>query len=149
VLVVEDEDDVRIYSTESLRELGFTVLEAHDGPSALRLIDSHPEIELLFTDVGLPGINGRDLVEQARQRRPDLKVLFTTGYARDAIVHQGRLDPGIELLAKPFTRAQLAERVRQALDMRSDFNTWRSRVDSKAFAASQSGAPRPEKKREK
>jgi PAS domain S-box-containing protein len=149
VLVVEDEDDVRIYSTESLRELGFTVLEAHDGPSALRLIENHPEIELLFTDVGLPGINGRDLVEQARQRRPDLKVLFTTGYARDAIVHQGRLDPGIELLAKPFTRAQLAERVRQALDMRSDFNTWRSRVDSKAFAASQSGAPRPGKKQEK
>jgi nitrogen-specific signal transduction histidine kinase/CheY-like chemotaxis protein len=120
VLVVEDEDDVRIYTTESLRELGFTVLEAHDGPSALRVIASHPEIELLFTDVGLPGISGRDLLDQARQHRPDLKVLFTTGYARDAIVHQGRLDPGIELLAKPFTRAQLAERVRRTLDMRSN-----------------------------
>jgi CheY-like chemotaxis protein len=71
---------------------------------------------LLFTDVGLPGINGRELVDQVRRRWPHLKVLFTTGYARNAIVHQGKLDPGIELLTKPFTRAQLAQRVRQVLD---------------------------------
>jgi PAS domain S-box-containing protein len=120
ILVVEDDDDVRIYSTESLRELGFSVLEAHDGPSALRVLDSHPEIKLLFTDVGLPGINGRELVEQARKLRPQLGILFTTGYARNAIVHQGRLDPGVELLTKPFTRAQLAERVRYVLDTKRD-----------------------------
>jgi PAS domain S-box-containing protein len=116
ILVVEDEEDVRLYSTESLRELGFTVLEAHDGTSALRVLEQHPKINLLFTDVGLPGINGRELVDQVRRRWPHLKVLFTTGYARNAIVHQGKLDPGIELLTKPFTRAQLAQRVRQVLD---------------------------------
>lgn len=116
ILVVEDDDDVRIYSTESLRELGFSVLEAHDGPSALKLLEHHPEVNLLFTDVGLPGINGRQLVDEVHRRRPRLKVLFTTGYARNAIVHQGRLDPGVELLTKPFTRAQLASRVRDVLD---------------------------------
>lgn len=116
ILVVEDDDDVRIYSTESLRELGFSVLEAQDGPSALRVLEHHPEVSLLFTDVGLPGINGRQLVDEVHRRRPGLKVLFTTGYARNAIVHQGRLDPGVELLTKPFTRAQLAARVRDVLD---------------------------------
>jgi PAS domain S-box-containing protein len=116
VLVVEDEEDVRIYSVESLRELGFSVLEAPDGPTALQLLEQHPEIDLLFTDVGLPGINGRELVEAARRLRPNLKVLFTTGYARNAIVHQGRLDEGVDLLTKPFTRAQLATRVRDVLD---------------------------------
>jgi CheY-like chemotaxis protein len=116
ILVVEDDDDVRIYSTESLRELGFTVLEAADGQAALRILEHHPEVSMLFTDVGLPGFNGRELVEQARQRRPGLRVLFTTGYARNAIVHQGRLDAGVELLTKPFTRAQLSTRIRQVLD---------------------------------
>jgi PAS domain S-box-containing protein len=116
ILVVEDDDDVRIYSTECLRELGFTTLEAHDGPSALRALEHHPQVKLLFTDVGLPGMTGRELVDEARRRRPDLKVLFTTGYARDAIVHQGRLDPGVELLTKPFTRTQLAVRIREVLD---------------------------------
>jgi PAS domain S-box-containing protein len=116
ILVVEDDDDVRIYSTESLRELKFNVLEASTAEAALRLLERHPEISLLFTDVGLPGANGRELVDTARRRTPDLKVLFTTGYARDAIVHRGRLDPGVELLTKPFTRAQLALRIRQVLD---------------------------------
>ncbi len=116
ILVVEDDEDVRSYSAGSLRDLGFTVLEANDGPSALRMLDSHPEIQLLFTDVGLPGINGRQLVDAARGIRPDLPVLFTSGYARSAIVHQGRLDAGVQLLTKPFTRAQLAIRVREALD---------------------------------
>jgi PAS domain S-box-containing protein len=117
ILVVEDDDDVRIYSTESLRELKFNVLEASNAASALRVLDEHPEIKLLFTDVGLPGANGRELVDAALRRRPDLKVLFTTGYARNAIVHQGRLDAGVELLTKPFTRAQLAVRIREVLDM--------------------------------
>jgi PAS domain S-box-containing protein len=116
ILVVEDDDDVRIYTTSSLRELGFTVLEASDGESALRLLTMHPEIALLFTDVGLPRLNGRQLVDQAKTLRPDLKVLFTSGYARQAIVHDGRLDQGVELLTKPFTRSQLAARIRGVLD---------------------------------
>ena len=116
VLVVEDDTDVRLYSVESLRELGFNVLEAIDGPSALRMLEEHPEIDLLFTDIGLPGLNGRQVVEKARERNPQLRVLFTTGYARNAIVHQGRLDEGVELLTKPFNRAQLAQRVRDVLD---------------------------------
>ena len=118
ILVAEDDDDVRIYSTESLRDLGYSVLESADGPSALRILERHPEVNLLFTDVGLPGMNGRELVEQARQRHPGLRVLFTTGYARNAIVHQGRLDAGVDLLTKPFSRAQLASRIREVLEAR-------------------------------
>ncbi len=120
ILVVEDDEDVREFSSDSLRELGFSVLEAHDGPTALQMLDSHPEVKMLFTDVGLPGINGRELVDAARVRRPSLKVLFTSGYARNAIVHQGRLDSGVQLLTKPFTRAQLAARVRDVLDAREE-----------------------------
>ena len=116
ILVVEDDDDVRIYSTETLRELGFTVLEAHDGASALRVLEHHPEIRLLFTDVGLPGINGRELVDAARSRRANLRVLFTSGYERNELMHDGRLDVGVDLLPKPFTRAQLASCVRASLD---------------------------------
>jgi PAS domain S-box-containing protein len=120
ILVVEDDDDVRQFSSDSLRELGFSVLEANDGPSALRVLELRPDVKMLFTDVGLPGINGRELVEAARKRRPQLKVLFTSGYARNAIVHQGRLDQGVQLLTKPFTRAQLAARVRDVLDSKDD-----------------------------
>ncbi|MFL6576143.1 MAG: response regulator, partial [Povalibacter sp.] len=101
---------------ESLRELGFAVLEAHNGTSALRILEHHPEIAMVFTDVGLPGMNGRELIDEARLRRPDLRILFTTGYERSALMHDGRLDPGVELLTKPFTRAQLASRVRAVLD---------------------------------
>jgi PAS domain S-box-containing protein len=117
VLVVEDDDDVRLFTTESLRELGFTVVQAHDAPSALKLLEIRPEVQLIFTDVGLPGMNGAQLVAAARALRPDIKVLFTTGYARNAIVHQGRLDPGVELITKPFTRVQLASRIRDVLDV--------------------------------
>jgi PAS domain S-box-containing protein len=116
ILVVEDNEDVRTYSTETLRELGFTVLEACDAASALQILEAHREIKLLFTDVGLPGTNGRQLAESAHALRPDLKTLFTSGYARNAIVHQGRLDHGVHLLTKPFTRAQLATRIREVLD---------------------------------
>ncbi|WP_375401785.1 PAS domain S-box protein [uncultured Sphingomonas sp.] len=118
ILVCEDDDDVRAYSVDSLRELGYRVLEAHDGPSALRLL-ARPEgrVDLLFSDVVLPGgLTGADLAAEARVLRPGLPVLFTTGYARDAIVHQGRLDAGVELLTKPFTYADLAARVRDVID---------------------------------
>ncbi|MCD6073271.1 MAG: domain S-box protein [Rhodospirillales bacterium] len=117
ILVVEDDPDVRTFSCDTLGELGYTVLEAENGLAALHLIDTRPEIRLLFTDVGLPGgLNGRQLSEEALKRRPDLKVLFTTGYARNAIVHDGRLDPGVELITKPFTQAALATKLRDILD---------------------------------
>jgi PAS domain S-box-containing protein len=115
VLVVEDEDDVRSYSLECLQELGFSVLQAQDGPSALQLVATHPEISLLFTDVGLPQMNGRQLVEEVRRLRPELPVLFATGYAQDLMLQQGMLDPNAELLTKPFNRTQLAERVHSLL----------------------------------
>jgi signal transduction histidine kinase len=117
LLVVEDEVMVRLGTVAALEELGYRVLEAGEAESALQLLDAHPEIRLLFTDVGLPGpMNGRHLADEARRRRPDLKVLFTTGYARNAIIHHGRLDPGVELVAKPFTYENLAARIRHMLD---------------------------------
>jgi PAS domain S-box-containing protein len=117
ILVVEDDDDVRANSTTMLRELGYSVLEARDGPGALRILDGQADIDLLFTDIGLPGgVNGRQLADKARLHRPKLKVLFTSGYARNAIVHQGRLDPGVELLSKPFTLVQLSAKIRQILN---------------------------------
>ena len=116
VLIVEDEADVLSYSTDSLRDLGFNVLHAGNADDALHIIAARPEVKLLFTDVGLPGVNGRELAEQARRLRPELRVLFTTGYARDTVFQQGGLEAGAELLTKPFNRAQLAQRVRQVLD---------------------------------
>jgi PAS domain S-box-containing protein len=117
ILVVEDNDEVRAYTTAILRELGYEVLEAPEGGAALSLIASEPRIELLFTDVGLPGpFNGRQLADEARKLRGDLRVLFTTGYARNAIIHQGRLDPGVQLIVKPFNFAGLAAKIRQMFD---------------------------------
>jgi signal transduction histidine kinase len=117
ILVVEDEDSVRALSAEIIADLGYAVLEAADGPSALALLDATPGIRLIFTDVGLPGgMNGRQLADAAVLRKPGLKVLFTTGYARNAIVHQGRLDPGVELISKPFSSVDLAHRLRALLD---------------------------------
>ncbi len=116
VLVVEDNDDMREHSCAALAELGYRVFDARDGAQALGVLDEHPEIVLLFTDVGLPGgMNGRQLAEEALRRRPGLKVLYTTGYARNAIVHDGRLDPGVELVTKPFTFEELAGAVRKVL----------------------------------
>ena len=117
VLVLEDDDDVRSYSTEILRELGYRVLEAHDGTSALRILDQQPRVNLLFTDVVLPGgMTGAQVAAQARTVRPSLKVLFTTGYARNAIIHHGRLDKGVHLITKPFSFNDLATKVRDILD---------------------------------
>ena len=100
-----------------LRELGYHVLEAAEGDLALSLLASEPAIRLLFTDIGLPGpFNGRQLADEARKRRRDIKVLFTTGYARNAIIHHGRLDPGVQLIVKPFNYSGLAAKVRQVLD---------------------------------
>jgi CheY-like chemotaxis protein len=121
LLVVEDDDDVRAYSVDSLRELGYRVLEARDGPSALRLLDQESRVDLLFTDVVLPnGMTGAQLAAQAKTIRPSLKVLFTTGYARNAIVHHGRLDSGVHLIVKPFSFNDLAAKVRDVLDKVED-----------------------------
>jgi PAS domain S-box-containing protein len=117
VLIVEDDPDVRDYTVEMVSNLGYHVLSAGDGGKALRLLESHREVSLLFTDVGLPGgMSGRQLAEQALRRQPRLKVLYTTGYARNAIVHHGRLDPGIEVVFKPFTYSDLATKIRRVLD---------------------------------
>jgi len=117
ILVVEDEPAVRDYSASSLRDLGYRVLAAADGKAALRLLARDETIALLFTDVGLPGgMTGRQLADAARERRPQLKVLYTTGYARNAIVHGGVLDPGTEMLPKPFSLVTLAGKVRAVLD---------------------------------
>ncbi|MBO9662858.1 PAS domain S-box protein [Dokdonella sp.] len=116
VLVVEDNEDVRSYGAGLLRELGFDVLEAADGESALTLFERHPEVRLLFTDVGLPGIDGVRLAEEARRERPDLKVLFTTGYAHHSLALSARPESGTGLLRKPYMHAQLAHGVRELLD---------------------------------
>ena len=120
VLVCEDDEKVRAYAVEVLNELGYHVIEAGNGPAALEALEQPGEhIDLLFTDVVLPGgMTGADVAREAAARRPDIKILFATGYARNAIFHHGRLDPGVELLTKPFTYADLAGKVREVLDRR-------------------------------
>ena len=107
ILVVEDDAAVRAYSLETLRELGFETVAAADATEALAALQAGPRFDLMFTDVGLPGLNGHDLAVKAREIQSGLKVLFASGYTRDVIMHQGRLDKGVQLLAKPFTRAEL------------------------------------------
>ena len=115
--MVEDEAGVRNLSVDALRELGYTVIHADDADrGAPMILDEQSKIDLLFTDVVMPGINGRQLAERAKALRPDLKVLYTTGYTRNAVVHNGVLDPGLAFLPKPFTLDQLASKVRPALD---------------------------------
>jgi PAS domain S-box-containing protein len=117
ILVVEDEPALRAYAVEALRDLGYRVLEAADGQGALSVVEQHPEIDLLFTDVVLGGgMNGRALADEVTRRNPKLPVLYTTGYTQNAIVHHGRLDPGMHLIGKPFTYADLAAKVRRMLD---------------------------------
>jgi PAS domain S-box-containing protein len=117
VLVVEDDDDVRLYATSLFRELGYGVLEAADGAAALRILETRPEIRFMFTDVGLPGdYNGKELADEARRRRPYLRVLYTTGYARTDILRQGRLDANAQVVTKPFTFDELSTKVRAVFD---------------------------------
>jgi signal transduction histidine kinase/CheY-like chemotaxis protein len=116
ILVVEDDPEVRSYVAETLGGLGYDVLEAPGGAAALKLLEEHKAIALLLTDVVMPGVNCRQLAEQAKRLLPELRVLFMTGYSRNAIVHQGRLDPGVDLLQKPINSEQLAAMVRKLLD---------------------------------
>ncbi|RYE74552.1 MAG: response regulator, partial [Myxococcales bacterium] len=116
ILVVEDDPEVRAYTVGALRELGYIVIEAGDGPSALGVLRV-TTVDLLFTDVVLPGgMTGEDLALRAREMSSTMKILFTTGYARNAIVHQGRLDHGVQLITKPFTFDDLATKIREVLD---------------------------------
>ena len=116
ILVVEDDAMVRRYVMTQIQSLGYATLEASNGSDALRIIDDVPAIDLLFTDVIMPGaMNGRQLVDEALKRRPGLKTLYTSGYTENAIVHHGRLDSGVLLLAKPYRKAELARMIRLAL----------------------------------
>jgi signal transduction histidine kinase len=116
ILIVEDDDGVRQYASEILRDLNYQVIEAKDSATALRLLDADKKFDLLLTDVVLPGKNGRELANEVERRRPGTKIIFMTGYSRNAIVHHGRLDPGIELIPKPLTERVLARKIRQVLD---------------------------------
>jgi CheY-like chemotaxis protein len=116
VLIVEDDPLVRQYVITQIKSLGYTTLDAANATEALDIIDNTENIDLLFTDVIMPGpMNGRRLVDEALKRRPDLKTLFTSGYTENAIVHHGRLDSGVLLLAKPYRKSDLARMIRQAL----------------------------------
>ncbi|EIZ81277.1 putative two-component system hybrid sensor and regulator [Novosphingobium sp. Rr 2-17] len=117
ILVVEDDDDVRAYTVGILRELGYDVIEAQDGDGALQLLGGHGiRVKMLLTDVVMPRMSGPELASRAKALHPDLRVLFTSGYTRDAIMRDDRLDPNVDLLSKPFTYATLAAKVRELLD---------------------------------
>jgi PAS domain S-box-containing protein len=119
ILVVEDDADLRTYVADVLHDLNYQVIAASSAQSALTiLMQDQPSIDLMLTDVVMPGINGRELGKRATQIRPGLKVLYMTGYSSNAVVHQGRLDEGVDLLEKPVSQAKLALRVRQLLDRR-------------------------------
>ena len=116
VLVVEDDVGVRTTVVDMLGALGYTVLKAEDGESALAVLHSGAQIDLLFTDVIMPGpVSSTEMARQARELQPDIAVLFTSGYAQDVIVHEGRLDAGVELLSKPYRREELARKLRHVL----------------------------------
>jgi nitrogen-specific signal transduction histidine kinase/CheY-like chemotaxis protein len=117
VLVIDDEPIVRMLIVEVLEEIGYTVLEAGDGPAGLKILRSDARIDLLVTDVGLPGgMNGRQVADAARTSRPDLKVLFVTGYAENAAIANGLLDPGMQVIAKPFAMIALGNKVREMIE---------------------------------
>ncbi|TFF14393.1 response regulator [Pseudomonas sp. BCA14] len=118
VLIVEDDPAVRVLVSTVLKELGYAFVEAGDAPSALPIIESDQRIDLMISDVGLPGMNGRQLAEIGRQIRPGLKVLFITGYAEHAAVRGGFLDPGMQLITKPFTFDMLTAKVREMINIR-------------------------------
>jgi CheY-like chemotaxis protein len=118
VLVIDDEPTVRMLIVEVLVEAGYAALEAEDGPSGLKILDSGVRVDLLITDVGLPGgMNGRQVADAARASRPDLKILFVTGYAENAAVGNGHLEPGMEVITKPFVMADLADKITQMIEV--------------------------------
>lgn len=116
VVVVEDDPAVRMLVLDLLKQLGYRAYEAVDATAALALLDTVAEVDLLVTDVGLPGMNGRQLAEIARQQRPGLKVLFMTGYAQIAAERQGFLEEGMDMVAKPFALERLASKIRTMIN---------------------------------
>jgi signal transduction histidine kinase len=116
ILVVEDDSLMRRLTTEALHELGYTVFESENAANALAILDRESDVKLLFTDVVMPDTNGKKLADEALRRRPGLKVIFTTGYTANAVVHGGVLDAGVNFISKPFTLDQLAGKVRAVLD---------------------------------
>jgi CheY-like chemotaxis protein len=116
VLIVDDEPSVRMLVTEVLEDLGYTAIEAADSVAGLKVLQSDVRIDLLVTDVGLPGgMNGRQMADAGRERRPDLKVLFITGYAENAVLGNGYLRPGMQVLTKPFVLETLASRIKDLI----------------------------------
>ena len=115
VLVVEDDAAVRMAVLDGLHELGYATLQAMDGPSAIPIFQSTQKIDLLISDIGLPGMNGKQVAEIGRQHRPCLPVLFMTGYAPSEAAHSGLLAPGMEMITKPFGIAELAAKIREML----------------------------------
>ena len=118
ILVVEDNDAVRSFTTDTLRDLGFNVIEAVDASQALKILDKNRRIDLLFTDIGLPGLNGRELAATVQRRYPKVRTLFTSGYAQMPSPTGGSSTADIPLLSKPFTRAQLYESISEVLSGR-------------------------------
>lgn len=117
VLVIDDEPTVRMLMVEVLEEAGYIAIEANEGPAGLKILQSNARIDLLVTDVGLPGgMNGRQVADAARTTRPDLKVLFVTGYAENAAIGNGLLDAGMQVIAKPFVMAELGNKVRDIIE---------------------------------
>jgi CheY-like chemotaxis protein len=117
VLVVDDEPTIRMVIGDTLAELGYRTIEVADAASGLKLLDSDVKIDLLITDVGLPGgMNGKEMVDAARAKRPKLKVLFITGYAENAAITNGHLEPGMEVMSKPFSMDKLAARIRSIIE---------------------------------
>jgi len=113
ILIVEDNEGVRAFSGDALRDYGFTVVEAADATEALRILEAGATIDLLFTDIGLPGVDGRELVAIVQHKCPRMRILFTSGYAQMPAASSSRWDSDIPLLSKPFTRGQLYEKVMQ------------------------------------
>jgi CheY-like chemotaxis protein len=116
ILVVEDDPMMLKFTTEAVRELGYTALHADNAAAALAILDKRPDIRLLFTDVVMPDVGGKKLADEAVRKHPDLKILYTTGYTANAVVHGGVLDAGVNLLGKPFTLEQLSTKLRLVLD---------------------------------
>jgi CheY-like chemotaxis protein len=118
VLVVEDDDEVRRLTLSILKELGYSVLAASNAPEALAILNQNRDVALLMTDVVMPGMNGRKLADEALRLKPGLRVLFATGYTRNAMVHNGSFDGDVELIMKPYTFEALAEKVAKVLGLR-------------------------------
>ena len=117
ILVAEDDEDLRSFAVGIVRDLGYRVWEASDAKNALDILEQNRDVQLLFTDVVMPGMSGRELAERAQRLCPNIKILYTTGYTRSAIVHDGKLDAGVQLLSKPFTPDALAKKLRLLLDL--------------------------------